>query len=107
MHTMNTKVLDLLDALYVRSLDADPTAADRQFVSRAMEKVIAKCDDFLVNGVQITNEQRAKFRKLRNLCADECRMAELGYDILTHWTLTRDLLVSIDSTFAPAPEKTI
>ena len=96
---MDSKVLAALDGIYQRSLDGDISQQDRQLVDIAMDKIIARCDDFLVNGVQITNEQRAKFRKMRHLAADESRSIQLDCDILTHWTLLRELITECDNRF--------
>ena len=92
-------MFDKLDALYVRSLDGDISPTDCQLVDIAMDKIIARCDDFLVNGVQITNEQRAKFRKMRHLAAAESRAIQTNCDILTHWIALRELIMECDNKF--------
>ena len=92
-------MFDKLDALYVRSLDSDISPADRQLVGIAMDKVVARCDEFLAPTTQITNEQRAKFRKMRHLATNEIHSAQTNCDILTHWIALRELIVECDNTF--------
>lgn len=92
-------MFDKLDALYVRSLDGDISPSDRQLVGIAMDKVVARCDEFLKPTTQITNEQRAKFRKMRHLAAAESRAIQTNCDILTHWVALRELITDCDNRF--------
>ena len=99
-----SKLIDSLDAVYARTFDGDVTPVDRAFVAKAMDAIISRCDDFLVNAVKISTESRVKFRKIRNLAVDESHLAEKKIDPLTHWPLLRDFMLSIETAIA---EKTI
>jgi len=99
-----SKIMNKLDEIYARSLDGNVTPIDRQTVVAAMDSIIARCDDFLVNAVRISTDSRAKFRKIRNLAVDESHLAEKKNDVLTHWPLLRDFMQSIEISIA---EKTI
>jgi len=94
-----SKAIEALDSLYQRSLEGDVSATDRQLVEVAMDKIIKKCDDFLVNGVQINQEMRSKFRRLRELACEESRSAQLNQDVLCHWGVIRDLVSEFDKRF--------
>ena len=99
-----SKLIDSLDAVYARTFDGDVTPADRAFVVKAMDAIISRCDDFLVNAVRISTDSRAKFRKIRNLACEESHLSEKKNDVLTHWPLLRDFMQSIEISIA---EKTI
>lgn len=95
-----SKAIEALDALYQRSLEGDISATDRHLVEVAMNKIIEKCDDFLVvDGVQINQETRSKFRRLRELACEESRSAQLDQDVLCHWGVIRDLVSEFDKRF--------
>ena len=99
-----SKIMNKLDEIYARSLDGNVTPIDRQTVVAAMDSIISRCDDFLVNAVRISTDSRAKFRKIRNLACEESHLSEKKNDVLTHWPLLRDFMQSIEISIA---EKTI
>lgn len=89
---------DKLDKIYAESLEADLSNATREELISDMESIALVCDEFLTQPYyELSGEHTMKLSKLRKLCLDSIDELKHGVDALLHWTLQRDLMLSLGS----------
>lgn len=94
MKTNEPKFVQELDAIYTRTIKEFATDEERALIAKHMTMIGSRCTKMLENEM-LSAEKKMRIRKIQQMSDDECAALHKGYDVLTHWTLMRDMMQSI------------